>query len=257
MILLVDIGNARAKWGLWNGGQLHSMAQQLHRGRSDVAVSRLIKATTALSPKAILVSNVAGQRFSDRLKHSCLQHWGIEPILVRVTDNALGVSCGYREVHRLGVDRWIAMLAAFADGGPVCVVDAGTAMTIDGVDGAGQHLGGVIVPGFRLMAKSLDSDTSDIGLIASQLAGEAGELFGRSTAEGVIKGARLALVGAIETVHKHLTEQLGKAPRLVLTGGDAGELASTLQLFFCSGGESQGTVRLANDKTKRAFQFWL
>ena len=70
---------------------------------------------------------------------------------------------GYEDIAQLGVDRWAAIVGAYTHfGSAVCIVDAGTAVTVDLVRDGGRHLGGLIVPGLQLMRSSLEQDTEDI-----------------------------------------------------------------------------------------------
>jgi type III pantothenate kinase len=82
--------------------------------------------------------------------------FGIAPQFARSTFTAANVSSAYDVPERLGVDRWLAMLAAYNSlSEAVVVIDLGSAMTADGISKAGHHVGGYIAPGLRMMAQSL------------------------------------------------------------------------------------------------------
>ena len=100
----------------------------------------------------------------DLVRTAIAQAWQIEAaVRALARQSAGGIRNAYPEPAKLGVDRWLAMLGGHAlERGAVCVVSVGTAMTIDGVDADGRHLGGVIVPGPDLMVGSLLKNTSDI-----------------------------------------------------------------------------------------------
>jgi type III pantothenate kinase len=131
----------------------------------------------------------------------------------------------------LGVDRWLAMLAARAETrGPVCVIQAGTAVTFDAVDAAGRHLGGLIIPGLRLMAEALERNTGRIGPTAGDIAHARGlGMLGVSTDEGVGKGALLAIAAALDRAVAAVGAALGVAPTVLSTGGDAERLEAWLE----------------------------
>jgi type III pantothenate kinase len=116
----------------------------------------------------------------------------------------------------MGADRWVALIAARALLGPkTCyVVDCGTAVTIDALAADGRHLGGVIVPGMRLMREALYRETR-------QIPPEPGEarLFGQSTRDGVWGGALYAVASAIDGITERMSAEHGSGARL-LTGGD-------------------------------------
>ena len=133
----------------------------------------------------------------------------------------------------MGVDRWLAILAARKRyGGAVCVVDVGTAVTIDQVDDTGQHLGGVIVPGIDLMYRSLFKDTGDIGRLDARSENPPPaerETLGRSTTAAINGGIMSAICGLIESCAAQL-EARCRDNVLIITGGDAERIVSHLRI---------------------------
>jgi type III pantothenate kinase len=183
------------------------------------------------TPEAIWVANVAGQSLEDALRRAAPDladaAWHFE----RTREQCLGLTNGYRQPALLGVDRWIAMIAAFARvGEAVCVVDAGTACTLDAVDSAGRHLGGVIAPGVGLMQSSLRKDTSDIDLHAKRSSGNDEGLFAKSTAGAIASGSVFSLAALAERGVRELGQVCGHEPALILTGGDAELVARQCQV---------------------------
>jgi type III pantothenate kinase len=156
---------------------------------------------------------------------------GVAIRYVATTAERCGVTCGYADPSRLGVDRWLGVLAAYARAhGAACVVSAGTAVTFDAVSADGRHLGGVIMPGARLMAAALDRETSNIG--STPLAGLPPlglDLLGRDTAAAVGRGALLALAAGIDRAVARVGQAFGAPPVAYLTGGDATTLAPWLE----------------------------
>ena len=85
-----------------------------------------------------------------------LERWDLQPEYIRVTKRACGVTNAYDVAADLGVDRWAALVGAHqGSSGPVCIVDCGTAITIDALSPAGEHLGGLIMPGITMLAELL------------------------------------------------------------------------------------------------------
>jgi type III pantothenate kinase len=123
------------------------------------------------------------------------------------------------------------VLAAFhLASGAACVIDAGTAVTFDAVDGHGRHLGGLILPGPQLLASALDRNTSDIGTTLPAGAAPAGlDLLGKSTDAAVGNGAMLALAGALDRAVEAVESSLVERPAVYLTGGDAAALRGWLE----------------------------
>lgn len=230
MKLLLDIGNTRVKWATLEDGRFSHHGEFVHRERSGFNLDRLRQQVVA-KPSAVLVANVAGSDLAEVLEHTVEDAWGVDVEYAATRETAAGVRAGYRDIRQLGVDRWLAIIAAYrAHQRPVCVVDAGTAVTVDHVDGSGQHLGGVIVPGYGLMQQALRTDTGDIRQFADmQVTGSGSDdaLFAHSTAEAISGGARVAIVRLVEHAFDRLRHGHGDGV-LVVTGGDAERLMRDL-----------------------------
>ena len=140
MTVLVDIGNTRIKWATLSAGKLVRRGSAVHRDSLDAAVAAFAAELPARS--RIVAANVAGERMAARLATLVAQRPGTTLTFVATAAEQFGVRCAYEEPSRLGVDRWVAVLAAYhAARGAACAIDAGTAVTFDAVDSAGTHLG--------------------------------------------------------------------------------------------------------------------
>jgi len=230
MRLLIDAGNSRLKWTLSTGDGLERMGSMSREDVRQGGVGSLLD-ELGDKPEAIWVANVAGQSLEDALRRAAADLAGAAWHFEQTREHCLGLTNGYRQPALLGVDRWIAMIAAFARvGGPVCVLDAGTACTLDAVDSTGRHLGGVIAPGVGLMQSTLRKDTSDIDLHAKRSKGEDNGLFARSTAGAITSGSVFSLAALAERGVRELTQVCGHEPALILTGGDAQLVADQCQV---------------------------
>jgi type III pantothenate kinase len=229
MIFLVDVGNTRIKWAQLVDGRLFSHGSAIHRESLEAAIDALAVALPA-GAKRIVAANVAGERVAASLLALAAQR-GAELEFAAVSAERLGVRCAYEDPRRLGVDRWVAILAAYRlAAGAVCVVSAGTAVTFDAVDDMGRHLGGLIVPGARLFATALDRYTSNIGRTTARGAMPRGlELLGRDTDTAVSHGAWLALAATVDRAVVTVGQELGAAPAVYVTGGDAATLRPWLE----------------------------
>ena len=178
-------------------------------------------------PARILVSNVAGDEAATRLAAVVGELWGLTPNFAATLANGYGVSIAYDNPKQLGVDRWLAMIAAFNTAKtPVLVVDCGTAVTLDAIDQRGKHLGGVIAPGMAMMWDSLFSRTRIPGVEQKIFNGP----LGTNTAQCVAAGAQQSVAGLIERVYRQLPGQSQGNWQVLLTGGDAGRLVKQLNL---------------------------
>ena len=223
MDLLVDIGNTNLKWAYWDSGQLREPGSHAHEGALPAKITDTWLASPA--PLAMLVANVAGAGLQQRLTDWTLAHWGLAPTYASSQPFCLGVTNGYREYGSLGVDRWLAIIAAYHRfRRAVLVVDCGTAVTLDAVRDDGQHLGGLIMPGLRMMRAALSSGTR---LPPTQADREMGAL-GNDTVSCIVAGIRQALVGAIERTLQRVPTGSPNNPLLVFTGGDGESFADRL-----------------------------
>lgn len=216
MKLLLDVGNTRIKAAYDNGREMGPCQAVVHAGGSDPGLA-LSQLDTTLTPTAIWASCVAGPVMQTAIADWAEQHWSLPVHFVATTAEAAGVSNAYPVPGNLGVDRWLAVIAAHHRGeGAACVVDAGTCLTLDVVDATGRHLGGLIAPGVTSQRAAVwgrtqvRAETDNAGL--SALADNTDEAVGYGTLHGPL--------GLIERVLR----QLGTPDfpeRLLLTGGEA------------------------------------
>ncbi len=216
--LLIDVGNTRIKWARFENGVLQPQSAAPH---ADWNVHTCVETVLQRGGRSdrVLVSNVSGPRMADVVHEAVVRTWQIEAQFVASTPLAGGIRNAYPQPAKLGVDRWLAMIGAHAlEHGPVCVVSVGTAMTIDGIDADGRHLGGVIVPGPDLMIGSLLTNTSDIAQRAKQGAATDG-LFADNTLGAIRQGAEHALAALVERAVGTMRRALNETPKVLVTGG--------------------------------------
>jgi type III pantothenate kinase len=153
----------------------------------------------------------------------------VELVEPEVVSGLCSLSLAYEDLSQLGVDRWLAMLAAYkAVEGALVLVSAGTAVTVDCVDGGGRHLGGLIAPGWGLLKSVLVDKTERLSLAADiEIAG--GSQLGidtRSCLESGVSSMLLSFVSSAVT-----TFGAGTSTRLI-TGGDAEKVSRHIELDF-------------------------
>jgi type III pantothenate kinase len=224
--LLVDIGNSRIKWAALTDGRLGKAHAAEYSGwKARDFVRRIIGSQRDV--ERILVSNVAADAVSDALAEGARLAGAPEPERIVTQRHACGVTVGYIDPWRLGVDRLLAMIAAHRryPRRPVCAVAVGTAMTLDLIGADGRHRGGAIIPAPPLMMASLLDSTNGIRRRAQGGAGGRGPaLFGRSTRAAIQQGSRYAAAAAVDRAVAESRQLLGRTPQLVLTGGGASDL---------------------------------
>jgi type III pantothenate kinase len=230
-MLLIDIGNTRIKWAMSSDGSLGKQHATAHAGWTAHDVREQL-ITKNVRPSAVAISNVGGAPIGQLLADAIRDAWQLEPYFARVESQSSGVRCGYPQPEKLGIDRWLGVIAAHHwTSSNVCVASVGTALTVDGVLAHGQHLGGVIAPGPDMMVSSLMRGTSDIARHAA--AGQHREaLFADNTLAAVHQGSVHALAALIERCVHDMSEKFGVAPTLLVTGGACDRVARELRIAF-------------------------
>lgn len=222
--LLLDLGNTRLKWALSLG------AGWLARGAvawDEEVAATLAQAWRGLSrPMRVFGASVVDAERESRAAEIVAAAFAHNTEWLRTPAAACGVRNAYAEPQRLGVDRFLAMVAAHAAGrGPCVLAGVGTALTLDALTADGRHLGGLIAPGPQLMQQSL------LGATARVRPERPGQVLDAAdnTADAVASGCWLAAVALIERFVARMTPQLGGAPVLRLGGGDAEALLPLLE----------------------------
>lgn len=226
MILDLDIGNTLTKWRLKSSvsNKIIDRGSIWTRDRWDNSES----IPDFRDIKVMRVSNVGGKEVLGEVERLA-RRFRVPLHVARSTIKFAGVRNAYKEPEKLGIDRWLGLLAAYHEFGACFVVDCGSAITIDLVKADGGHLGGYIAPGIRLMKESLKLGTKNVAIDPDD--SHRGLMnFGRSTQEAVSHGIYLAALGQITLAYRqayNLTEHL--LP-VILTGGDAQLIAGGLEI---------------------------
>ena len=237
MIVCLDSGNSRIKWGVHDGKQwlaqgalAHAEVKQLQQLLSDWP-----------HPAKVMLANVAGAEAGARIRER-LGAW--LPVLQEARSEHVrcGVTNHYLNPEKLGVDRWCALIGARGlSRTAAIVVMAGTATTIDTLDADGNFLGGMILPGGDLMRRALAVDTAALPFADGRHAD-----YPRCTDDAIVTGCIEAQVGAIERAW----QRLGNIDKIcLLSGGNAASLAPHLgiRLRAVSNLPMEGLLRLALD----------
>lgn len=233
MKLLVDAGNTRIKWAWVDAGVPQGRGAIPRRGgNEDIdALSAVWRDRPA--PCRLLVASVSGAEFRASLTTWSCRVWGIEPEFVSACAEGFGVTNAYPDPQRLGVDRWLALIAARrAVAGAVCVIDCGTALTIDAMTGEGEHLGGLILPGLGLMRRTLLENTADIKAAIEGASPQDMTLLAKDTHGGVMGGTLYAAVAAVDRVVRDLGGVIEGDLTCLLTGGDGAAIRPLLCADF-------------------------
>jgi type III pantothenate kinase len=228
MILILDVGNSRIRAGVLTGGKMEPLGAIEHRGVGlGPALTEARRFPADI--ERVVAGCVAGPELRRTLAEAIHDRFGIEAEFVEATRAACGVSNAYPEPARLGADRWADLIGAHARGyEAACIVDAGSALTVDGLI-SGQHVGGLIIPGLGLMGAALFQETGNLRSLSERPLSGGTALFATDTHEAIIRGTLLAAVSLIQRCRTELAHQVGRSPDLVVTGGDAERLIPLLE----------------------------
>ncbi len=227
MKYLFDIGNSRLKWAWANDEHVFYGGSCAHSAGIETLIGQIKRTGDAdMTPDELLVCCIDNQ---PQVHATALRAaFGIEPVFAQVRKTLSGLTIAYADSEALGVDRWLGMLAAWKERqGPICVVDCGSACTIDLVDEHGQHLGGYIIPGMTMMRNALSRDAAQLPPLSGQ--SETAALTpGQDTIACMNNGVLLATTALIDAGIRHARECFGRMPDCLLTGGDASRIANRL-----------------------------
>ncbi len=234
MILAIDAGNSRVKWG-WLDPAMNDRGWHDGANWQSVASVSLIEfaassdhvnpfSVTHADPERIVISNVAGEG-----AHQLLVNWtsvfDAEPLWLRGEAECCGVKNRYERPDQLGADRWAALIAARAvHAGASLVVNAGTATTVDMLASDGSFLGGAILPGVELMRFVLHEHTGRLPIQEGKYRD-----MPRNTVDAIETGARHAQAGAVERMYRAFRDIDG-TPLCIVSGGAGRVLADQLTM---------------------------
>jgi type III pantothenate kinase len=211
MILLLDVGNTRLKWA-WLEHLQVGPAGAIAHDATHRSWQREIEAD-GHRPGRIVVSSVAGPAFAAAVTLWARDHYRLEPEFVNARAEQCGVKNAYARPTALGVDRWLALIGAWRGRAyPTLIVSAGTALTVDTLDGDGRHCGGLIVPGVQMMRDARARFEDDLDSLPGPAAADG----------GAPPDCTLRVLAALaDRSVDEFASRVGAAPRLLLTGGDA------------------------------------
>lgn len=220
-----DLGNSRVKGApLRADGTLGEVRAIGYDGDFIAALDAVVPAIDTHGWSSAMLASVASPVRTAAVVDWLTTRFGC--ISIARTQPALaGVHIAYADPGRLGVDRFLALLAARARAAqPWLVVGVGTAVTVDLMDGHGRHRGGRIAPSPSLMREVLQQ-------AAAQLPSQGGGYveFATDTLDALASGCGGAALGLIERSLQHAHDLLGERPALLLHGGGAAELAPALR----------------------------
>lgn len=218
-LVAVSVGNTRTRVGVFRDRELHHSESVLNADPDAVAAAIIAAPAGNTSVPIVLasvnnpVANVVVDKVRETLGRADVYRFGQDltiPIQNALTDDST-----------VGQDRLLNALGAFTRAKQACIViDAGTAMTVDFIDGQGVFQGGAIAPGLNLMLRALHEHTAALPSMKFERLPE-GQIFGKDTREAMALGAQAAAAGMVRVLAERYSEFFGAYPQIIATGGDA------------------------------------
>ena len=223
MLLAIDSGNTNVVFAVYDGDDRKAVwrcGNNPKRTADEYAVwlTQLFE-LESLSYKdieaAILASVVPETKFN--ILTLCRQYFGCDPMQVDDPDIDLGLEVILSRPDQVGDDRLANSVAAFSEyGGPLIIVDFGTATTFDVIDGKGNYVGGGIAPGIKLSIEALFQAASQLPRISVE---RPKKVIGNATVPAMQSGVFWGYVGLIEGLVTRISNEFGAEMKVIATGG--------------------------------------
>jgi len=222
MFLAIDIGNTHTVFGVYKDGKLvHDWRVSSLITRTEDETWLLVKffcEDTNVKPesiKGIGISSVV-PNLTDVFVWMSQRHFKIDPVLISA-ELDLGIKILYDDPTTVGADRLCNAVAGYTKyGGPIIVVDFGTATTYDVVSEKGEYLGGVIAPGIETSAAELHRRAAKLPKIELHFPKD---VIGRNTVSSMQSGIMYGAVDAMEGMIKRIKNVIGQHAKVIATGG--------------------------------------
>jgi len=226
MLLAIDIGNTHTVFGVYRGAKLIAdwrVTSMLQRTEDEVGTQvRLFLKEAGIPVKAIQgvgISSVV-PNLTDIFSMMARKYFAAEPLIISSSLD-LGFKIHYDDPHSVGADRLCNAVAGYASfGGPLIVIDFGTATTYDVLSASGDYLGGVIAPGIETSAVDLHRRAAKLPKIELHFPkGTIGRDTVSSMQAGILYGAVDSMEGMVERIQAEVRKREGKKATVIATGG--------------------------------------
>jgi type III pantothenate kinase len=227
--MVLSVGNTRLAIGIFAGGELQYVNRVLNSERGDwpTILQQAWARISGLESPAVVGATV-NPPLVEPLEHFIQQTIG-QPIHWVGSEIDLPIKVLTQSPEITGVDRIVNIAAAFEQMGKACVVvDAGTAITVDCCNDAGEFVGGAISPGVDMMLDVLHEKTARLPRAQFQTPAEP---FGTSTESAICQGIYFGIRGMVRELTENYATALGFWPDIIATGGNAAQLFEGWELI--------------------------
>ncbi len=223
MLLAIDSGNTNIVFALIDGealrGEWRASSDAKRTPEDHIVWLTQVMALDGFQRgdvTGVIIATVVPQSLFS-LKTLCRRYFGTEPLVVGEPGVEIGVAAAVDTPSEVGADRLINAAAAHRRyGGPLVVIDFGTATTFDVVDGAGTYCGGIIAPGVNLSLDALHTAAARLPRVAIE---RPARVIGKSTVGAMLSGIYWGYVGMIEGLVARIEAEFGAPMKVIATGG--------------------------------------
>ena len=231
--ILVDAGNSCLKMEFVSSLD-DSESRYLVLDYENLYDELLFELKDCISSK-VIVSNVCNPVIFQIISDVVYKTWRIQPYLVSVEQDKYNLSTRYTNPRVLGVDRWVAMIAARSEfDKTICVIDCGTAVTVDVVSHQGMHLGGLITPGIKVARNSLGLNANNLPSVENidENINNESSFLAINTQDAILGGTLYQLSAYIERIVSEIKQEFGEDTECIITGGDANKIQALTYHHF-------------------------
>ncbi len=232
MLLVIDVGNTNIVFGIYKDDELlYDWRISTDKDKSSDEYGLLFNQIfqfNGINPKQIkdvIISSVVPP-LMHTLPTMSMRYLGIEPLVVGV-DIKTGIKIKYDNPREVGADRIVNAVAAHSKyGGPLIIVDVGTAVTFCSVSKEGDYLGGVIYPGIKISSEALFTRTSKLPKV--EIA-KPKKVIGKTTVASIQSGLVYGYIGMIDYIIEKMIEEMESSVEevnIIGTGGFSSLIAS-------------------------------
>lgn len=233
MTLTIDVGNSRVKWAQWQTGKIIASGADSY-DKKNLLISLDGLFGDLRKPSVVYSVCVAGEKVCQVLTQWVKQHWKLDVDYLVTNKKFNNILHGYVDPLEHGADRWAAVVAAgsLCPNVSLCVIGAGTAITVDFLKHDGRHLGGFIFPSYVSMYSALAGDTANVstkleGLVSSGVEFDAAnDSVPDNTSDAVEYGLHRLLQAGVQSFCKQARHVLGASVQIIITGGFAETILS-------------------------------
>lgn len=234
MLLAIDIGNSNIVLAIFDNKKIIEILR-IFTDRNKTSDEYWLLITDFFNQigitrehlKDIIISSVVNPVL-ERIKEALVHRLKIEPLIVDF-DVDIGIKILYENPKELGIDRIVNAVGGYEEyGGPLIIIDFGTATTFDVVDENGDFIGGAIAPGIGISISALSEKAPALPKVDISIPEKA---IGKNTISNMQSGFFYGFLGQTEELIRRIKLELTKEPKVIATGGLAKTIATCSKLI--------------------------